>query len=90
MTIDEAESLLKTRYKIFEHKKAAKRSLACDEHNVPADVQRHIDYITPTLNSALIIKRASSRGELAASTPDPTLIQDYTILMLCLPPSQRI
>ncbi|KAE9370890.1 subtilisin-like protein [Stipitochalara longipes BDJ] len=49
LTIAEAESLLKTEYKMFEHTETAKRSLAVDEYSIPAHVSRHVDFITPTV-----------------------------------------
>jgi tripeptidyl-peptidase I len=49
LTIAEAESLLKTEYKMFEHTESAKRSLAVDEYSVPASISKHINFITPTV-----------------------------------------
>ncbi|PMD53985.1 uncharacterized protein K444DRAFT_699624 [Hyaloscypha bicolor E] len=49
LTIAEAESLLKTEYKMYEHTESAKRSLAVDEYSVPASISKHINFITPTV-----------------------------------------
>jgi tripeptidyl-peptidase-1 len=56
LTIAEAENLLKTEYRVFEHKETSKRALAVEEYSVPQHVQQHIDYITPTLESTTITK----------------------------------
>jgi tripeptidyl-peptidase I len=50
LTIYEAESLLKTEYKVFEHGVTGKRALACDMYSVPSDLRQHIDFITPTIS----------------------------------------
>ncbi|KAN0106002.1 subtilisin-like protein [Hyaloscypha variabilis] len=49
LTIAEAESLLKTEYKMFKHTETSKRSLAVDEYSIPAHVSKHVDFITPTV-----------------------------------------
>jgi tripeptidyl-peptidase-1 len=50
LTIYEAEYLLKTEYKVFEHGVTGKRALACDMYSVPSDLRQHIDFITPTIS----------------------------------------
>lgn len=44
----EAEALLRTEYHFYEHH-SSDVNIACDRYHVPADVQSHIDYITPGL-----------------------------------------
>lgn len=60
---EEAESLLRTKYHVYEHKSSGKINIACDEYglfkncfafltdktryHVPAAVKGHVDYITP-------------------------------------------
>lgn len=56
LTIAEVENLLKTEYGVFEHKENGKRALAVEEYSVPAHIQRHIDYITPTLQATELTK----------------------------------
>jgi hypothetical protein len=56
LTIAEAENLLKTEYRVFEHKETARRALAVEEYSVPGHVKRHIDYITPTLQGTELTK----------------------------------
>ena len=41
------EALLQTKYHIYENNATGHRNVACDEYHVPADIQKHIDYITP-------------------------------------------
>src|ERR1700712_5094993 len=48
-TVDEAESLLHTQYKVFEHEHG-KEHIACDEYSIPADLTQHVDFITPTVH----------------------------------------
>jgi len=61
LTIEEAESLLKTEYMEYEHLGTSKRSVGCEEYSVPADLRRHVDYVTPTVNTAVISKRSPTR-----------------------------
>jgi tripeptidyl-peptidase-1 len=63
ISIAEAESLLKAKYNVFGHNETGKRSVACDEYSIPADLREHIDYITPTIQTSLMLKKAEvSRG----------------------------
>ena len=48
-TIAEAERLLQTKYKVYEHS-SGQLHIACDDYSVPADVQKHIDFIMPTVH----------------------------------------
>ena len=48
-TVLEAESLLKTKYYIHKHT-TGKPQVGCSEYSVPAHVQPHIDFITPTVH----------------------------------------
>ena len=56
MTIEEAEALLHTEYKIYAHANTGKTHLACDEYSVPLDLRDHIDFITPTVQFDAIVK----------------------------------
>jgi tripeptidyl-peptidase I len=80
VTVAEAESLLKTDYKVYNHKQTGKRSLACDEYSVPAVVQRHIDYITPTVHSSLAEANAVSQINVASSRMKPSIKQNPPIM----------
>lgn len=71
LTISEAENLLKTEYQIFEHKTTTKRALAVEEYSVPAHLARHIDYITPILESTPLTRKKPRQN----GVPLPTLDQ---------------
>ncbi|KAF8846530.1 hypothetical protein BDZ45DRAFT_755995 [Acephala macrosclerotiorum] len=74
LTIEEAQSLLKTEYREYKHLGTSKRSVGCEEYSVPADLRRHIGYVTPTVNTAVIIKRSSNRwGGRPKMTPNTNL-----------------
>ena len=51
-TNQEAERLLHTEFYEFEHSNTGKVQPACDFYHIPADLQNHIDYITPGVNLA--------------------------------------
>lgn len=48
-TVGEAERLLHAIYNIYENE-ASLEALACSSYSVPADIQQHIDMITPTIH----------------------------------------
>lgn len=50
MTVSEAEQLLKTKYYEYKHSLSDDAHVACDEYSVPEDIQRHVDFITPTVH----------------------------------------
>ena len=48
-TIEETEHLLKTEYHVYKHK-TGKAHVACEEYHLPAHIQKHVDFITPTVH----------------------------------------
>lgn len=62
-TIEEAEYLFKTEYKVYESKDdMTRRSLATDEYSVPLTVRDHIDFITPTTQFDAIFSKPKRRA----------------------------
>ena len=49
-TVSEAESLLKTKYYVWENNDSQVSSISCDEYYVPKSLQQHISFISPTVN----------------------------------------
>ncbi|KAL9080561.1 MAG: hypothetical protein Q9157_000703 [Trypethelium eluteriae] len=60
-SVEEAESLLRTEYYIYEHGPTGRTNIACDGYHVPEHVQKHVDYITPGL-------RLIAGGKASANT----------------------
>lgn len=48
-TVGDVESLLDTTYNVYESAEEDVELVACEAYSVPADVQRHIDLVTPTI-----------------------------------------
>ncbi|KUJ13731.1 subtilisin-like protein [Mollisia scopiformis] len=48
-TIEEAETLMQTKYQVYEHPKTKKPHVACEEYSVPIEIKEYIDFITPTI-----------------------------------------
>lgn len=48
-TVEEAESLLKTEYKVYKHE-SGKPHIACTEYHLPEHIRHHIDFVTPTVH----------------------------------------
>lgn len=63
VSVVEAESLLKTEYKLYDHVDTKKRSLAVEEYSVPAAIKRHIDFISPTVLSTSTLKRLNKKRD---------------------------
>ena len=56
LTIEEAQGLLKTEYREYEHLETSKRSVGCEEYSIPVNLQSHIDYVTPTVDTVVMSK----------------------------------
>ncbi|RDW73577.1 hypothetical protein BP6252_07484 [Coleophoma cylindrospora] len=89
VTVAEAETLLKTEYKLYNHVHTRKRSLAVEQYSVPAAIKRHIDFISPTILSSSTLKRMNSKRHgsvesdpVFASFPNPPAPEkpDYAAL----------
>lgn len=50
VTIAEAESLLRAHFYEFTHVETGQTHVACEEYSVPEGIQKHIDFITPTVH----------------------------------------
>jgi len=62
-TTAELESLLQTKYYMYENVATGRTSLATDEYYVPAKIQEHIDYITPGIK-LLATDQARKKGPM--------------------------
>jgi tripeptidyl-peptidase-1 len=67
-TVAEAEQLLKTKYYIYEHKNG-QRYHATEEYSVPVTIQRHIDFIVPTLHfDVKVVRNPKKSNDLKKSS----------------------
>ncbi|KAF8849785.1 subtilisin-like protein [Acephala macrosclerotiorum] len=64
VTVEEAESLLKTDYHIYTNTENGKEHLACEDYSVPAHIQEHVDFITPTIHFDATVKKEKKRRSL--------------------------
>ncbi|CAF9905503.1 MAG: hypothetical protein GOMPHAMPRED_003229 [Gomphillus americanus] len=73
-SVSEVEQLLGTQYDLWEHGETGAQTLSCDSYHVPASIQHHIDFITPTI---ALIPTTSMKSFLkkrqSASTQVPEL-----------------
>lgn len=60
-TTDEAESLLKTKYHIYEHE-SGQPHVACDEYSLPLHLKDRIDFVLPSTHFDAKIRRSSRSG----------------------------
>jgi tripeptidyl-peptidase-1 len=70
-TVDEAESLLKTKYFVYEHEETGQPHVACEEYSIPTGLKGKVDFITPTLHFDAKVKprEVSSEVEKRAINP---------------------
>ena len=66
-TVDEAESLLKTEFHVYEHE-TGQQHVACEEYSVPRLVQRHVDFVTPSLHFDVKLKARDEEVQLDKRT----------------------
>lgn len=71
LTVAEAESLLKTEYKVYAHSDSGVERLACDEYSVPHHLREHIDFITPTVHMDATVKVKPKKRSLDKRTLEP-------------------
>lgn len=57
-TVDEAESLLKTKYHVYEYDNGQPH-VACEEYSLPRHVKEHVDFVTPSIHFDAKIKLRS-------------------------------
>jgi len=55
-TVEEAESLLRTKYDVYTNVETGKDHLACEDYSVPPSLRDHIDFITPTVHFDALVK----------------------------------
>lgn len=71
-TVGHAESLLDTTYNVYESAEEDIELVACEAYSVPADVRRHIDLVTPTIQfdtrGATIRQRRKKRDVLSPNS----------------------
>jgi tripeptidyl-peptidase-1 len=61
--VSEAEELLKTVYYKYTHFNGQSH-VACEEYSLPADIQRHVDFVTPTLHFDAKIEKKRKRRSM--------------------------
>jgi tripeptidyl-peptidase-1 len=67
-TVEELESLLSTKYHVYEHADTEALHIGCDEYHVPQGIQAHLDLISPAVNT-LQIKRSTKQKRALKKSP---------------------
>ena len=49
-TVAEVERLLQTKYKFYKHTETGQMQIACQEYSIPEYLQKHVDFVTPTVH----------------------------------------
>ncbi|KAH7321462.1 putative protease S8 tripeptidyl peptidase I, partial [Rhexocercosporidium sp. MPI-PUGE-AT-0058] len=76
-TTEEAESLLHTKYHLYEHETEGHMTPACESYHLPQNIQQHIDYITPGIKLFAPKKRSRSLSPRTFSgIPSPSIKLD--------------
>jgi tripeptidyl-peptidase-1 len=66
-TVGELEGLLNTQYHYFRHKESGGYRIACDEYGLPGHVQKHVDFIMPTIQLDGLRPVAQSKATMQAA-----------------------
>jgi tripeptidyl-peptidase I len=64
LTVEEAERLLKTKYYEYMHTKTGQTHIACDAYSIPEEIQKHVDFITPTVHFDTRVRATKKRRKV--------------------------
>lgn len=64
VTVSEAESLLKTKYYKYTHDQTGQGHIACEDYSIPEDVQRHVDFVIPTVDFDAKVENPKKRRSI--------------------------
>lgn len=64
VTVTEAESLLKTKYYKYTHAVTGQAHVACEDYSIPEDIQKHVDFVTPTVHFDAKVSNPKKRRAL--------------------------
>ncbi|KAF8444923.1 peptidase S8/S53 domain-containing protein [Boletus edulis BED1] len=68
-SVEEAERLLHTEYKLYGHS-SGKEHVACDAYHLPAHITPHVDFVTPSIHfDAKLTRRDSSEPARSIGQP---------------------
>lgn len=66
-TAEDAGRLLQTKYHVWEHEDSGMSHVVCDEYSVPEDIQKHIDFVYPSVHFDIpLIRRDDNTNDLAS------------------------
>ena len=66
-SVGEAESLFRTKYHSWSHEETGSIHVACDEYSLPANIQKHVDFVYPSVHfDARPVHRGADRDRLEA------------------------
>ncbi|KAH0016835.1 subtilisin-like protein, partial [Aureobasidium melanogenum] len=67
---DQAESLLNTKYHVYEHGVTGQPHIGCDEYSLPKHLKDHIDFVTPSLHFDTRVTERSNKFEKRNVVPN--------------------
>ena len=76
-SIEELESLLSTKYHVYEHADTLETHIGCDDYHVPQAVHPHIDFISPTV-STLKVKSGAAKSKRGVKSFSPASFKPLT------------
>jgi tripeptidyl-peptidase-1 len=68
-SVDQAESLLHTKYHVYAHDVTGQPHIACEEYSLPKHLKSHVDFITPTVHFDTPVKGRSDQLKKRQETP---------------------
>lgn len=68
-SVDQAESLLNTKYHVYEHSTGAPH-IGCDEYSIPKHLKDRIDFVTPSLHFDTRVRDRTEKLKKRQETPE--------------------
>jgi tripeptidyl-peptidase-1 len=85
-TVGEAERLLSTKYSVYENDEGI-AMVACESYSVPAEIQQHIDFVSPTIQfdtrAGTVNRRVEKRDSIQPKVKSAILSEDPDSLANC-------
>lgn len=71
-TTEKLESLLQTKYHIYDHTRTGSQQLGADEYHLPRAISEFVDFVTPGIVTGTVQKRDETPGRFSHLMPYPT------------------
>ena len=78
VTVSEAEDLLQTKYYKYTHAVTGQPHIACEDYSIPENIQKHVDFVTPTVHFDAKVENPKKRRSLEERETE-TSVLDHNV-----------